>query len=270
MMRFMLGAAFSAVIFYVLANHPDLVHRGVAAAREQISVAAHNLTNAASRHGSAKDADDYEPEQRSTTIDPARARALVPELKNLSSDELWSVMDEPDFDRRAAAGAILLRRAGIPATAQGVDEIKRRYFKSGQTEDLQAGFSYLGLLAHQGVPERTIVPQAQRFVERYPQHEACDNAVWALGELGSEEMRGYCFQIVEHPEKYGTAARERAFCCLVQCGRYSPAQRLEMVPKFIQVYEDSNDKQTRAVKSVHFSGGLKDSVLLWGIKKRGI
>lgn len=246
MLRFMLGAAVSAVIFYVLSNHPDLVHRGAAAAREQFAVAARNISSTTAGDKSAGSSDALELQEQSNAINPARSRALAAEMKGLSSNELWNVMDDSDFDRRAAAGAILLRRADIPASPQGVDEIKRRYFKSGRTEDLMTGFSYLGLLADQGVPERTIVTQAQRFVERYPQHEACDNAVWALGEVGSPELVPYFFQIVEDPKKYAPPARERAFCCLVQCGRYSPARRLEMVPNFIQVYDDSRDPQTRS------------------------
>jgi len=238
----MLGAAVSAVLFFVLTQHPDLVHRGVAAAREQIAVATRNISaNEGSDRSEAR-----EPQEQSTEINATRARALVSELKGLSSDELWSVMDDSDFDRRAAAGAILLRRANIPTSTQGVDEIKRRYFKSGRDEDLQTGFSYLGLLACQGVSEESIVLQARRFVERYPQHEACDNAIWALGETGSEELVPYFFQIVGSPRKYGPPARERAFCCLVQCGRYSAARRLAMVPDFIRVCEETRDSQTRS------------------------
>jgi hypothetical protein len=246
MLRFMLGAAISAVLFYVLSSHPDLVHRGVAAAREQFAVATRNISSVKFGNDSHEGSDGYEPQEQSTDINPTRARSLIAEMKGLSSDELWDAMDDSDFDRRAAAGAILLRRANIPDSPQGVDEIKRRYFKSGRVEDLQTGFSLLGLLACQGVPEGTIVLQAQRFVERYPQHEACDNAVWALGELGSENLVPYFFQIVENPRKYGPPARERAFCCLAQCGRYSAARRLEMVPNFIEVCEEARDPQTRS------------------------
>lgn len=245
MPRFILGAAISALIMYVLTQHPDLVRRGFTAARDQVAIAARNIGSPDDADSPEISSDEYEPESQSTEIDPTRARALVAEMKGLSADELWNVMDDSDFDRRAAAGAILLRRAKIPASAQGVDEIKRRYFKSGRTEDLQSGFSYLGLLACQGVPEGSIALQAQRFVERYPQHDACDNAVWALGELGSDELVPYFFQIIDDPQKYGPPARERAFCCLVQCGRYSAARRLEMVPDFIRVCEESRDAQTR-------------------------
>jgi hypothetical protein len=244
MPRFILGAAISALIMYVLTQHPDLVRRGVTAAREQASIAARNISATSDGETTQADADLYEPQ--STAIDRTRAQALAAEMNGLSSDQLWNVMDESDFDRRAAAGSILLRRAKIANAPQGVDEIKRRWFKSGRTEDLQSGFSYLGLLACQDIPEGTIVLQAQRFVERYPKHEACDNAVWALGETGSEELVPYFFQIIDDSQKYGPPARERAFCCLVQCGRYSAARRLEMVPDFIRVCEDSRDSQTRA------------------------
>ncbi len=246
MLRFMFGAALSALAFFVFANHPETVHRGIEAAREQIAVASENISRVAAGDRSGTHDENSNHAGQSTTVDAARARGLVVEMKTLSNEELWAVMDETDYDRRAAAGTLLLRRAHIPPSEQGVDAIKSRYFRSGSTEDLMTGFSYLGLLAQQGVSETTIVGQAERFVERYPRHEACDYAVWSLGELGSPELVPYFFEIAGNSQKYGPAARERAFCCLSQCGRYSPDQRLDMVPEFIELYEHSRDSQTRS------------------------
>src|SRR5262245_8093927 len=242
MLKFMLGAITSAVVCFVVTKHPELVRKGVRVARQQIAVAAPNISAATDTdrsEGESQAADD------STRIHPKRARELATQMSDMSQDELWAVMDDSDFDRRAAAGRILLSRAEIPASTQGIQAVKDRYFRSGQTNDLKTGFGYIGLLATQRVPEDEITTQAQRFVERYPRHEACDYAVWALGELGSEDLVPYFFQIVRDTKKYGPAARERAFCCLAQCGRYSPAQRMHMVPDLIDVYENARDGQSR-------------------------
>jgi hypothetical protein len=243
MFKFTLGVVTSAIIVYVLMNNPDLVRQGLEMARQQLAIAARNLSEASERTdwGSGR----QEPDSDSTQVRPGRARALAAQMADLSHEQLWAVMDDVDFDRRAAAGQVLLDRAGIPASAPGIDVVKERYFRSGRANDLKIGFAYIGLLALQQVPEEEIVAQAQRFVERYPRHEACDYAVWALGELGSEEMIAYFFQIIDNPQKYGPAARERAFCCLAQCGRYSPARRVRMVPDFIEVYRNAQDAQTR-------------------------
>jgi hypothetical protein len=168
-------------------------------------------------------------------------------MNGLSWDELWRVMDEDDFDRRAAAALVLLGRAEIPTTADGVDVVNRRYIRSSRPETVQTGFSYLGLLALQrDVSESAVVRVAKTYVDRHPHDVACDNAVWALGELGSEDLVPYFFEIIDNDATYGPAARERAFCCLVQCGRYTQARRLELVPRFIRVYETHRDPQTRA------------------------
>ena len=247
MFRFLLGCALTAVAFYVFANHPEWVHRAVDMGKEQIAVASRNVAALArGEQTSSSDRDDQSPENN-TEIDYARVRKLASSMKGLSTDDLWQVMDEDDYDRRAAAAQVLLGQAGIPATAQGVEELNRRYIRSSRPESVQTGFSYLGLLAlQQGVPESSVVRLGQTYVERHPRDPACDNAIWALGELGSDELLPYFFQIVADEQKYGPAARERAFCCLVQCGRYSQAQRLEMVPSFIRLYEQNRDSQTRA------------------------
>ena len=59
-------------------------------------------------------------------------------------------------------------------------------------------------------------------------------------------MVPYFLKIIEHDQTYGPAARERAFCSLVQCGRYSSGRRLELVPKFIRICENTRDLRTRS------------------------
>ncbi len=248
MFKFLSGCAVTAVAFYVFANHPELVHRAIDAGKEQLTFASRNVSALASGDNVESAAESNEPTAlRVTAIDYDRVSRLVPTMKGESSDDLWGVMDEDDYDRRASAAQILLGRARIPVTPHGVAAVQQKYLRSSQPESLQTGFSYLGLLALQpDAPDDSIVRLAQGYVERHPRDQACDNALWALGELGSQEMVPYFFQVIDDERKYGTAARERAFCCLAQCGRYSQSQRLEMVPSFLQVYDQNRDAQTRA------------------------
>jgi hypothetical protein len=250
MIKFLFGAICSAVVCYLVVNHPEWVESGVAKAREHLAVAAGNISRATAGTNSGGDSlrNSFASSSSSSTtteINMGRVKSLVADMKSLSHEELWAVMDDADFDRRAAAGRILLRRADIPANDQGVTVVQQRYLRSSDPDALKTGFSYLGLLAQQGVPDQSIVPLAQQFTERSPRHQACDYSLWALGEVGSEELIPYFFHVAEDAKKYGPAARERAFCCLSQCGRYTPARRLEMIPEFIRVYDESHDAQTR-------------------------
>ena len=243
MFRILFGAALASCAFYAMHTHPEWVHRVAEVARQELSVAARNCSSvAAHKLGSRV----FHPEERSTTIDRSRVRALTPEMNKLPSEQLWQVMGEDDYDRRAAAGQALLSRNRIPASAEGVEMIRRRYLRSRNPEEVTSGFSFLGLLALQGVPEEAVMELVQNQVEHHPQDRTCDNALWALGELGSDDAIPYFFQIVEQERKYGPVARERAFCCLVQCGRYSPAQRFDMIPELLDIAQRTRDPQTRA------------------------
>jgi hypothetical protein len=242
MFKFLFGAAVTSVAFYVMGNHPEWVQRTVALGRRQIAVASRNVSAMASSENASPAS---RLEDRPTTINSTRARQRVSDMKALPADELWQVMDGDDYDSQAAAALVLLARAKIPASAEGIAVVNRKYLKSNRPELVRTGFSYLGLLALQDVPDISIIRSVQGYVERHPQDPACDNALWALGQLGSEQMVPYFFEVAENERKYGPAARERAFCCLVQCGRYSLARRSEMVPSLIEIYEESRDPQTR-------------------------
>lgn len=236
MLRFMFGAAVASALCYVLSHRPEWLEKAAAACREHLAVAGRNLS---AMSGQAFDDD------APTTIDFSRARRLAAQMEDWSDARLWAVMGDNDYDRRAAAGQILLARAGIPANDSGIDIIRQDYFRPRRPEGIMTGFSYLGLLALQDVSEEPVVRLLQGYVERHPQEQACDNALWALGELGSEDMIAYFFEVIENDWKYGPAARERAFCCLAQCGRYSTSRRLEMIPDFIRICEEAGDRQTR-------------------------
>ena len=54
------------------------------------------------------------------------------------------------------------------------------------------------------------------------------------------------FDIIHSRSRFGPAARERSFCCLSQCGRYSAKSRYLLVPKFIQIWKEATgDPETQ-------------------------
>lgn len=242
MFRFLLGVAVASAGYYVISSHPEWVHDAVDVGRRQLEVASRNIKAAvkADHDGRERDAD-----ARSTQIDSDRVERMLPAMERLDSDRLWRVLHEDDLQRRAAAGQVLLVRTGIPVSAEGVELVRQQYLQSPHLEEVMSGFTYLGLLALQDVREDSITRLVQSHVERRPRSQSCDNALWALGQVGSEDAADYFFKIIDQDQKYGPVARERAFCCLAQCGRYSRAQRLEFVPRFIQVYETAGDARSR-------------------------
>ncbi|GEM_PF-4664597 len=239
MLRFLFGVVVGGVGLYVCTNHSDKIQEAVSLARDQLRLASDNVTAIATDESSAR------PQDQPVTIDYAKVKRLAASMRTMSTDELWQAMEDNDFDRRAAAGQVLLSQSGIPMSGEGIEAVRRQYLSSPQVEDRMTGFSYLGLLAMQRVPQGSIIRLAQGYVERNPRDRACDNALWALGEVGSEQLVPYFFEVATNPTKYGPSARERAFCCLAQCGRYSAAQRFDMIGDFIKVYDQSRDQQTR-------------------------
>ena len=242
MFRFMFGAAVATAAIYSLSHHPDLIHQTVDIGREQLELASENISGMLQKDAFA--GNNPLPAE-SADLDDSQVQRLVPQMRSMSTERLWRVMDEDDFNRRAAAACVLLHRSNIPATAEGVKIVQQEYLLSGGSEDASTGFSYLGLLAYQDVPETEIVRSAKGFVESHPQDPACDHALWALGELGSEQVANYLFGVISQEWKYSAAARERAFCCLSRCGRYVPEQRQEMIPRFIEVYDRGRQYETR-------------------------
>jgi HEAT repeat protein len=239
MLRFLFGVVVGGVGLYVCTNHSDKIHETFALARDQLRLASSNVSAIATDEPSSR------PEDQPITIDYARAKRLAGSMRSMSAEELWRFVQDSDYDRRAAAGQVLLSQAGIPISSDGIDAVRRQYLTSSHVEDRMTGFSYLGLLAVQRVPQGSIVRLAQGYVERNPRDRVCDNALWALGEVGSEDLVPYFFEIASNPGKYGPVARERAFCCLAQCGRYSAARRFDMIGDFIDVHDQTRDQQTR-------------------------
>ncbi len=187
----------------------------------------------------------YKPKAGTNQIDSAVAESYLKRFRALSDQELSGENIEEDFNKRAAAARVRLERAGIPVSSAGVDRVESRYLSGGQAKARAYGFWLLGELALQGVADEQITDVILRFVEQHPTDPVCDNALWALGEIGTEDALEHFYEIAADTERYGPAARERSFCCISQCGRYSGTTRFENIPRILELGKRVRDAQTQ-------------------------
>jgi len=187
----------------------------------------------------------YKPKPGSNKIDQATADSYLEKFRSLSDQALSSQNIEEDFNQRAAAARVRLERAGIPVSSAGVDRVESRYLTGSDSQIRAYGFWLLGELALQGVADERITDVILRFVEQHPADPVCDNALWALGEVGTEEALEHFYEIAADTDRYGPAARERSFCCISQCGRYSGTTRFENIPRILELGKKVRDPQTQ-------------------------
>ena len=187
----------------------------------------------------------FKPKAGSNQIDSALAGSYVEKFRALSDQELSGQNIEDDFNKRAAAARVRLERAGIPISSAGVDRVESRYLSAGDAKGRAYGFWLLGELALQGVADERITDVILRFVEQHPKDPVCDNALWALGEVGTDDALEHFYDIASDTERYGPAARERSFCCISQCGRYSGTTRFENIPRILELAKRVHDSQTQ-------------------------
>ncbi len=185
----------------------------------------------------------YMPKPGTNKVDQTRVATYLETYRQMSDQQLSDAMNETDYDKRAAASRIRLERAGVPITADGVDFIQSRYLSNPGNQAY--GFTLLGSLVQQGIGEEQATRIVLRFVEDHPQDAACDYALWALGETGSTEALEHFYTIAADTARYGAVARERSFCCVSQCGRYSAQTRYENIPRMIELAKRVPDAQTQ-------------------------
>ena len=187
----------------------------------------------------------FEPKAGTNALDLDRVSAYVDTYEGQDDGALGRAMDEPDFDKRAAAARVILRRNGITPTEDGIRQIRSEWLSSDQSDRVNFGFWLLGCLAAQGVAPEEIQQMVLDWLEIHPQDPVADQALWALGETGRAEALGEFYRIATATEKYGPKARERSFCCVAQCGRYSGTTRFEAIPKILEIAEaKKGDAQT--------------------------
>jgi hypothetical protein len=185
----------------------------------------------------------YVPTPGTNEIDMDKVRALLPEYRSKSRQQLGAAQDETDFNRRAAASYVVLEQAGVPLSAEGVGVVESQYLDS--LSNRAYGFSLLGHLASLDIGKRRIQRIVMDFVERNPYSRDCDAALWALGETGDSDAFAEFLRIAADTDRYGPVARERSFCCVSQCGRYSMTTRYEEIPKIIAIGRGNPEAQTQ-------------------------
>jgi hypothetical protein len=187
----------------------------------------------------------FKPRPGNNQIDQAVAASYLDRFRSLSDQELSGQNIEEDFNQRAAAARVRLERAGIPVSWAGVDIVESRYLTRADSKNRAYGFWLLGELALQGVADERITDVILRFVEQNPTDPICDSALWALGEVGSDDALEHFYEIAADTERYGPAARERSFCCISQCGRYSGTTRFDNIPRILELGKRVRDPQTQ-------------------------
>ena len=113
--------------------------------------------------------------------------------------------------------------------------------------DLQyrpAAVYFLGMLAGRGVDYERIYPVLLDYAKHDPDAGVRQWAVEGMRYLGKDEALNELFESFTHDPS--SSVRERAGCNLSDCGNFTRAQRIRMVPKFLDLISDtSTDAQMR-------------------------
>ena len=107
--------------------------------------------------------------------------------------------------------------------------------------DLQyrpAAVYFLGMLAGRGVAYERIYPVLLDYAKHDSDAGVRQWAVEGMRYLGKDEALDELFESFTHDPS--SSVRERAGCNLSDCGNFTRAQRMRMVPKFIDLVADPN------------------------------
>ena len=107
--------------------------------------------------------------------------------------------------------------------------------------DLQyrpAAVYFLGMLAGRGVAYERIYPVLLDYAKHDPDAGVRQWAVEGMRYLGKDEALDELFE--SFTQDPSNSVRERAGCNLSDCGNFTRAQRMRMVPKFLDLVADPN------------------------------
>ncbi|HKV26524.1 MAG TPA: HEAT repeat domain-containing protein [Candidatus Acidoferrum sp.] len=108
-----------------------------------------------------------------------------------------------------------------------------------------AAVYFLGMLAGRGVAYEKIYPVLLNYAKRDPDPIVRQWAVEGMRYLGKPEALDELFDSFTHDPSMNV--RDRAGCNISDCGNFTRAQRMRMVPKFLELVLDSKtDPQTRS------------------------
>jgi len=101
-----------------------------------------------------------------------------------------------------------------------------------------AAVYFLGMLAGRGVAYERIHPVLLEYAKHDPDAYVRQWAVEGMRYLGKDEALDELFE--SFTQDPSNNVRDRAGCNLSDCGNFTRAQRMRMVPKFIDLVADSN------------------------------
>ncbi len=108
-----------------------------------------------------------------------------------------------------------------------------------------AAVYFLGMLAGRGVAYEKIHPVLLEYAKRDPDAYVRQWAVEGMRYLGKDEALDELFESFTQDPSMNV--RNRAGCNLSDCGNFTRAQRMRMVPKFLELVSDAyTDAQTRS------------------------
>ena len=100
----------------------------------------------------------------------------------------------------------------------------------------------MGMMAGRGVGYARIYPVLVEYARNNPDPNVRQWAVEGMRYLGTDEALDVLFE--SFTQDPANAVRERAGCNLSDCGNFMRKQRMRMVPKFIELVEDSSTSAT--------------------------
>jgi hypothetical protein len=101
-----------------------------------------------------------------------------------------------------------------------------------------AAVYFLGMLAGRGVAYERIYPVLLDYTKHDPDAGVRQWAVEGMRYLGKDEAIDELFESFAHDPSGNV--RERAGCNLSDCGNFTRAQRMRMVPKFLELVSDTS------------------------------
>ena len=101
-----------------------------------------------------------------------------------------------------------------------------------------AAVYFLGMLAGRGVAYDRIHPVLLEYAKHDPDPAVRQWAVEGMRYLGKDEALDELFE--SFTQDSSNNVRERAGCNLSDCGNFTRAQRMKMVPKFVDLLADAN------------------------------
>jgi len=101
-----------------------------------------------------------------------------------------------------------------------------------------AAVYFLGMLAGRGIAYDRIHPVLRDYAKHDPDPAVRQWAVEGMRYLGKDEALDELFE--SFTQDSSSNVRERAGCNLSDCGNFTRAQRMKMVPKFVDLLADAN------------------------------